>query len=350
MAALSLPTRGPLATRLAHHAGIAVIGLVVVLVLLQVLGPFRVTQFTSMGYLAIAAAGLTLLTGLSGQLSIGHGAFMAIGAYTTALLLADGESPLPLVVVLLVATLVSVVVGALVGVAAARLHGPYIAGATLALAVAVPAVAIVFTEQLGGEQGLTLVVPSAPGWLLDATFFLTGTALDSTGYIALVAWLCLLVTFVALANLSRSRVGRVWRSLRDDDVAAELAGVNPRQARVVAFVVSTACAGLAGAVMALSVSIAAPSGFGLSLSLLLLCVVVLGGLGSLTGALVGAALLTFLPQVVRQIGTHAGMDDLSAAQLSPLIYGLFVMAVILTAPSGLVGSIRRAWRRRRGLA
>ncbi|WP_432838362.1 branched-chain amino acid ABC transporter permease [Dactylosporangium sp. CA-092794] len=348
MATLSLPTRGPLATRLARHVGIAVIGLVVVLVLLQILSPFRVTQFTNMGYLAIAAAGMTLLTGLSGQLSIGHGAFMAIGAYTTALLLGDGEGNLPLVVVLLVATFVSVVVGAIVGVAAARLHGPYVAGATLALAVAVPAVAIVFTEQLGGEQGLTLVVPPAPGWLLDASFFLTGTEMDDTGYIALVAWVCLLVTFVVLANLSRSRVGRVWRALRDDDVAAELAGVNLSRARIVAFVVSTACAGLAGAVMALSVRIAAPSGFGLSLSLLLLCVIVLGGLGSLAGALVGAGLLTFLPQVVRQIATNAGMDGISAAQLSPLIYGLVVMAVILMAPSGLVGSILRARHRRRG--
>ena len=110
------------------------------------------------------------------------------------------------------------------------------------------------------------------------------------------------MAFVLLANLSRSRVGRVWRAVRDDEVAAEIAGINLGRARVLAFVVSTAAAGLAGAVMAMAVRLTAPSGFTLVLSLTLLTAVVLGGLGSLLGALIGAALLTFLPQVVTNLG------------------------------------------------
>lgn len=271
---------------------------------------------------------------------------MAIGAYTTALLFQDPEPPLPTVAVLVVATVVTLVIGAAVGVAAARLHGPYIAGATLALAVAVPGIALFFNDTLGGEQGLNVLVPDVPGWFADAAFFVTGNEVSTSKFIGYVGWLCLIVTFVLLANLSRSRVGRVWRAVRDDEVAAEIAGINLGRARVLAFVVSAACAGLAGAVLAMAVRIAAPSGFTLTLSLTLLTAVVLGGLGSLLGALIGAALLTFLPQVVTGVGRDMGLSDLQAAELSPLIYGLTMVLVILLAPAGIVGSVREVWRRR----
>jgi branched-chain amino acid transport system permease protein len=135
--------------------------------------------------------------------------------------------------------------------------------------------------------------------------------------------------------------------VRDDEVAAELAGINLGRARVTAFVVSAGCAGLAGGLMALSARLAAPSGFSLTLSLLLLSAVVLGGLGSLVGALVGAALLTFLPQVVTEAGVGAGLSDVQAAQLAPLIYGLVTVLVVLLAPTGLAGGLRKLiqWRR-----
>src|SRR5690606_12081215 len=116
---------------LGRHLVIAGLGLLVVIAVLESVDPFRAVQLTSMAYLAIAAGGLTVLTGLNGQLSLGHGAFMAIGAYTAALMLQDGEPPVPLVGVLLIATVVALAVGAVVGLAAARLHGPYLAGATL---------------------------------------------------------------------------------------------------------------------------------------------------------------------------------------------------------------------------
>lgn len=332
---------------LTRHLLLALLGLLVVVLVIESTSAFRNAQLASMAFLGIAAGGLTVLTGLNGQLSLGHGAFMAIGAYTTALLLADAEPLLPVVGVLAAATLVALLVGAAVGVAAARLHGPYIAGATLALAIAVPGIAIFFSDTLGGEQGLTVRLPEIPDWFADLVFFLTAHDVTSSKYVAYIGWLSLIVTFVMLANLSRCRVGRVWRAVRDDEVAAELAGINLGRARVLAFVVSAAAAGLAGSVMAMAVRITAPSGFTLTLSLTLLTAVVLGGLGSLSGALIGAALLTFLPQVVTGVGSDLGLSDVRAAELAPLVYGLVMMIVILLAPAGIVGSVRGWWRHRR---
>ena len=345
MAAITRVWRIPLV----RHGVLGLLALVVMIFVLSQLSPFRNAQMATMAYLAIAAGGLTVLTGLSGQLSLGHGAFLAVGAYTSAYLLKDGDPPFPLVVVMLVSVVVTVVVGAVVGVAAARLKGPYVAGATLALAVAVPAL-VRYAGGLGQEQGLHVVVPDVPRWFDDTVWQITGVDVDPTSYVAYLGWIALIVSYVLLANLMRSRTGRSWRALRDNDVAAEIAGITLGRSRVLAFVVSTAAAGLAGAVMALAVRVAAPSGFPVDLSLTLISAVVLGGLGSLTGALLGAALLTFLPQAVTSWGTSAGLSDVQAAELAPVVYGLIMMAVILLAPAGVVGSLRQLWRRRRGLA
>lgn len=329
-----------------RHLLLALLGLVVVVLVVESVSDFRNVQLASLAYLGIAAGGLTVLTGLNGQISLGHGALMAIGAYTAALMLQDGEPPLPLLGIVVVSVLVALAVGTLVGVAAARLHGPYLAGATLALAVAVPGIALRFGETLGGEAGLRVRLPDIPEWVLDAMYFVTGSELTRSSYVAYLAWLVLIVTFVLLANLSRSRVGRRWRAVRDDEVAAELAGIGLGRSRVSAFMVSAAAAGAAGAVMAFAVRLAAPSGFTLTLSLTLLAAVVLGGLGSLTGALLGAALLTFLPDVVADAGRSAGLSDIRAAELAPLVYGLVMIAVVLLAPAGLVGTVRSLQTRR----
>lgn len=331
---------------LARHLLLALAAMIVVVVALTVLEDFRILQLASMAYLGTAAGGLTVLTGLNGQISLGHGALMAFGAYTTALLLPDRDAGTPLSLVVLAAVLVTLAVGTAVGLAAARLHGPYLAGATLALAVAVPGIALFFNDTLGGEQGLRVVTPETPTWVLDAWFFVTGADLSRSGFVALVASLVLIVTFVALANLSRSRIGRRWLAVRDDEVAAELAGIDLGRSRVSAFMVSAAAAGAAGAMLAITVRLAAPSGFTLTLSLTLLAAVVLGGLGSLTGALIGAALLTFLPQVVTDLGNRAGLSDIQAAELAPLVYGVVMVLVILLAPQGIVGSVRALLRRR----
>lgn len=329
-----------LASPLLRRALASLAVLVVAVFAIDLLSGYRQGQVASVAYFAVAAGGLTLLIGVNGQLSLGHGAFMAIGAYTTALLLQEGRE-LPILVLLVAAVLVTMLVGLVVGIAAARLHGPYVAGATLALAIAVPSLAIHFRDGLGGEPGLRVPTPDVPRVADDAIFFLTGTDVEPTQWLATVSVTCLVLTFFLLRNLSQSRVGRRWRAVRDDPVAAQLAGIDLGRNRVLCFVVSAACAGLAGGLMALVTRIAAPSGFTLTLSLSLLMAVVLGGLGTLTGALLGAVLLTLLPTVVTNLGSGAGLSDLQSAELAPLVLGLTTMVVILLAPSGLVGSLLR---------
>ncbi len=325
---------------LVRHLLVAALAMVVIVAVLTAVSDYRSTQLTQMAYLGIAAGGLTVLTGLNGQISLGHGALMAFGAYSTALLLPDRDTTRPLVLVLLVAVVAALAVGVAVGAAAARLHGPYLAGATLALAVAVPGIALHFDGRLGGDQGLRAVAPTIPRWATDIAYFLTGADPSNAKYLSFVAWTTLVVVFLLLANLARGRVGRRWAAIRDDEVAAELAGIRVGRARVSAFTVSAGAAGAAGAMLALSRRGAAPGSFDLELSLTLLAAVVLGGLGSLTGAVVGAGLLTFLPPLVTDAGTAAGLDDIRAAELTPLVYGVVMVLVILLAPRGLVGSLR----------
>ena len=326
-----------------RHALLVLVGIVAVVLVLETTSPFRNSQFATLSYYAIAAAGLTVLTGLNGQISLGHGALMAVGAYTTGLLLGS-DSPPPLVVVMIAAAAVAAVVGVVVGAAASRLHGPYLAGATLAFAIAVPGLAIYFDGVLGGEQGMQIDSPRSPDWFADAIYFLSANDMSGAKYLAYIGWATLLVVLLLLANLAASRVGRIWRAVRDDEVAAELAGIRPGPVRVLAFTVSAACAGLAGAVLGIVVRLAAPSGFTIVLSLGLLTAVVVGGLGSLTGALLGAALLVFLPPAVTNLGTAAGLSGVAAAELAPLAYGVVLVLVVLLAPTGVVGTVGRLWR------
>lgn len=334
---------------LLRHLLLLVLFAVVSVLILESTDEFTNSQLGQVAYYAIAAGGLTVLTGLNGQISLGHGALMAIGAYTTALMLSsDIENPLPLPLILLIATLVTAVVGAIVGVAAARLHGPYLAGATLALAVGLPGLALYFKDTLGGEQGLPVRTPLPPDSFKTAIFNLSGNLGTSTKWLAYVGVACLLLTYFLLANLNRSRVGRTWRAVRDQEVAAELAGINLGVWRVTAFVVSAACAGLAGAVLACVLRLAAPGAFTLVLSLALLTAIVIGGLGSLFGALIGSAILVFLPPYITDLGSALNLNNTQAAQLSPFVYGLVLVAAMIFAPAGIVGTIRLQWLKARG--
>jgi branched-chain amino acid transport system permease protein len=299
-----------------------------------VLSPFDNLRLASVAYYFVALAGLTVLTGLSGQISLGHGALMAVGAYTAAILISrDGWALVP---ALVASTLVTAAVGVLVGVVSARLRGPYLAGATLALAVGLPGLADKYPHAFGGENGLTVNPPIAPTSL--------GADFPLERWEAWIACGCALATFVVLAGLARGRVGRSLRALRDDDVAAQLAGVNVGRMRVLAFVISAACAGLAGGAFVAVTQIAAPGAFQLALSLSLLTGIVLGGLGSLWGALWGAIALVLLPSWSDDIAHSLSLSGDVQANLPLAIYGVVLIGVIMGAPSGLQGLIRRLWR------
>jgi branched-chain amino acid transport system permease protein len=303
---------------------------VVLYLLSESLDPFNNLRLASVAYYFTALAGLTVLTGLNGQISLGHGALMAVGAYATVILVS--RTGFPLGAALASAALVTALVGVVVGVAASRLRGPYLAGATLALAVGLPGLADRYPHAFGGENGLSVAPPTPPASL--------GVDFPLERWEAWIACLCALIVFVVLANLLRSRVGRAFRAVRDDEVAAQLAGLNVARTQVLAFVVSAACAGLAGGALVVVTQLAAPGAFQLSLSLALLTGIVLGGLGSLTGALWGAVALVYLPQWSDDIAHSFSLSNDIQSNLPLALYGIVLMGVIVAVPQGIQGALR----------
>jgi branched-chain amino acid transport system permease protein len=334
---------------LVRHLGIAATAGVLLVVLSYTLDPFRDYQLATAAAYLCAAAGLTILIGLTGQLSLGHGALMAVGAYTVALLQnefsANNVTTGWTVVVSLVAGVAAATAaGVVIGVAAARLQGPYLAGLTLVVAVAVPAVATVFDGVFRGEQGLSVFLPPAPASLGE-----------QFPYERWQAWLALsaaLVTMLLLANLVRGRFGRTLRAVRDDEVAARLAGISVARTKLLAFVVSAACAGLGGGMFAVLAQSVSPSAFTLTLSLNLLLAVVVGGLGSLTGAVWGSLLLVLLPwltdRLTGDLALAPGLRQKLAGNLPLSVFGLLLIIVMIAAPDGIQGLLNRVGRWARG--
>jgi branched-chain amino acid transport system permease protein len=315
---------------LARHLIAAVVLAALLLALTSAVSSFRDFQIAEIATDVVAVAGLTFLVGLSGQISLGQGAFVAIGAYVTALLMTHQHWPL--IVVFIVAALATALAGAVIGVAAARLRGPYLAGATLLLAVALPTLANRFEGVLGGDQGLTVNITAPAG--LGGNFPLTR-------WQAWIACAAALVTLVLLANLARSRVGRSWRAIRDDEVAAALAGLKVGRLRVLAFVVSAGCAGLAGSLFALTAGLVAPTSFTLPLSIGLLSAALIGGLGSLAGAVWGSIVLVLLPTYVTDVATSHGLSSSAGANVPLVVYGVVLIVVMLAFPYGIQGGLRR---------
>lgn len=321
---------------LVRHLLWSVVGLGVLYVVSVSLSQFQDLQLAQICYTAIAAAGLTVLSGLSGQISLGHGAFMAVGAYSTALLLQNQQWPLA--VVLIVSTAITAVVGLLVGVAAARLRGPYLAGVTLALALGLPTLANYhgLENQLGGANGITVTPASSPLAL--------GDSFPPERWQAWISGLCLVVTLFLLANLVTSRTGRNMRLLREDEDAAALSGVRVARTQVTAFSVSAACAGLGGALLAWVNGLAAPGAFPLTLSLSLLTAAVLGGLGSLAGAVYGAVIVTLLPTWSTDLAQSAHVSQAIYANIPLVVYGVVLFVVVVLFPGGLQAGLVRLWR------
>ena len=407
-------------------------------------------------YLALAAMyatamfGMVILVGLSGQVSLGNGALMAIGGYVFALTSLNWQT-VPIfgwqwnpIWSMIFAGFGGIAIGLIIGWIGARLRGPYLAGLTLGIAVGLPAVATRFPELFGGETGLMLTVPypeggyapavadvpldesastaeavpleqapldevpleqapleqapldgegaggdmltadnfpsaessPAAGDMLTADNFPSaesapsvsalpsdvalptdidpiagGDALLAGGAFVLERWQASLavtaaciIGFLAL-NLVRGRQGRVWRAVRDDEVAAAVSGISPAGSKISAFVVSSFFAAIAGAVFAQIISYVGPGAFGLGLSLSLLVGVVLGGRASLGGAIIGGVLLVALPQLVFNIAGDRGWPANVTDNAPNLVYGLLVVLVVLIAPGGILGSLKDGTRR-----
>ena len=330
---------------LVRHLAVAAGAALVLLLVSYQLDAFRNYQLATVAAYLCATAGLTILTGLCGQLSLGHGALMATGAYTAALCQnaffdRGVTSGSVLVGSLAAAVLAAVAVGVVVGVAAARLRGPYLAGLTLAVAVVVPALTVTFDGVFNGEQGLAVPVAPAPEAL--------GGYFPHERWQLWVAAAAMLICLVVLANLVRSRYGRSFRAVRDDEVAARLAGIHVARTQVIAFVVSAAGAGLGGALLAVLAQSVSPGAFGLTLSLFLLMAVVIGGLGRLAGAVWGAFLLVALPDLTHSLTNLFTLSPAAAQRLEgnlPLaIFGITLIVVMIAAPGGVQGLSSRLTR------
>jgi branched-chain amino acid transport system permease protein len=322
----------PFRSTLPRHLAFAAAGLAALYVLTTSVGPYRDLQIAQTAYLTCAVAGLTVLTGLGGQISLGHGAFMAVGAYTAALVSAHWGWPVA--AMLAAAAGVTALAGVLVGAVAARLQGPYLAGATLAFAVGLPGLANYsrLAGLLGGQNGLT-VAPPVPPAALGETFPLER-------WQAWIACAGAVVTLFLLGNLTGGRFGRTLRAGRDDEIAAALCGLRVARLRIAATVVSAACTGLAGGLLAVVATLAAPGAFPLTLSLQLIAAIIIGGLGSLPGAVWGALLLVFVPSWASDAASSSGLSHDIASNLPLAIYGLVLIAVTLAFPRGLQGGLR----------
>jgi branched-chain amino acid transport system permease protein len=307
------------------------VGTAIVFVLVsEGLSEYRDLQLADGAYYFTVLAGLTVLIGLSGQISLGHGALMAVGAYTVALLIANEHWPL--VPALIMSVIVTALVGIVVGAAASRLRGPYLAGATLAFAVGLPGLAYQYNSTFGGANGIATNPPAVPSFL--------GSSFPLERWEAWIAGAgAVLVAFV-LYNLVHSGVGRSWRAVRDDEIAATVCGLRVSRVQTLAFILSAACAGLGGGLLAVVLQLANPGAFPLVLSFYLLAAVVIGGLGSLLGAAWGAAILVLLPNWTHDLAQSFSLPDKVGANLPLAIYGFMLIVAMLVWPSGIQGGVR----------
>src|SRR6267142_2742600 len=304
-----------------------ILGLVVVLALACALpflmSGFRVFQFTQVYIYAIALLGLNILTGYNGQISLGHGAFYAIGAYTTAIMIDRWSIGYGWTIP--VAGVLCLVVGFLFGWPALRLEGLYLALATFSLALALPQILKYFEHWTGGSQGIVLSKPKAP-W---------GLPLSEDQWLYFVTLAVLLVLFLLAANLLRGRTGRAIVAIRDNHIAAETMGINSALYKSVVFGVSAAYTGVAGALSASAMAFVAPDSFDAFLSITLLTGVVIGGLATISGAIFGAMFIQFVPNWAQEISKAAPWA----------IFGIFLIVFMYVMPRGIAGSLRLLWIR-----
>ena len=286
-------------------------------------GPLRLYQGSYIATYTLAVASIILLTGYSGQLSLGHGALMAVGAYAGAL--AIGKAMLHPVLGLVAAALIAGLFGLILGFAVARLSGPYLAGTTLALAVALPTLANQF-DVLGGQQGLPLDVGSSPERFGE----------DFSQY-KWYFWICALAVLImiwAIANLVSSKYGRIYRALRDNPIAAELSGINVGRQKVLAFAISSGAAGLSGALLVILLGGVSPSAFPLGVSFFVLTGAIITGLYNLKGVILGGLILVALPEIADALASRiGGSEGLTNSLPDFLVSALLILAVVFT-PNG----------------
>jgi branched-chain amino acid transport system permease protein len=294
---------------------LAVLGALVVVgfVLPHVVSDFRLVQFATVGVYFVAIFGLNVLTGFNGQISLGHGAFMAIGGYTTAILIVHHGwtdwTTIP------VAGLVAGIAGLLFGIPALRLSGLYLALATFALAVSMPSIIKKWESQTGGSSGLLLPTFHTNRWYYAVTWITAG------------------ILFVAGWLLLQTKFSRAWRAIRDSEIAASSLGINMALYKTLAFGVSAFYAGIAGALLVILSFGANPGSFPVQLSIYLVVGLAVAGLGSLVGVLAGAAFVEYVQVYAPNLSKSPGVPTVA--------FGVALVLVMFVLPGGLAGLVRR---------
>jgi branched-chain amino acid transport system permease protein len=286
-------------------------------------GELRQYQGSFVAMYTLAIASIILLTGYSGQLSLGHSALMAVGAYAGAL--STNNAHLHPVIALIIATFVAGLFGLILGFGVARLSGPYLAGTTLALAVSLPSLANQFPI-LGGEQGVVFDVGAPP-----ARF---GEGFSQYKWFFWISSLAALIMIWLIANLLSSKYGRSFRAMRDNQVAAQLTGINTGRLKVTAFTISAGVAGLAGGLLVMLISGVSPSAFPLSLSFSLLTGAVVTGVYSLKGVMLGGLVLVAIPEIADSVVNRIGGSEGFTATLPGFLVSALLIAAVLFAPNG----------------
>jgi branched-chain amino acid transport system permease protein len=320
---------------------------VVVFVLPGFVSDFRAQQFAYVGIYTIALIGLNVLTGYTGQISLGHGAFMAVGGYTTAILMADhGVKDIWTVPI---AALVAGTAGFLFGLPALRLSGLYLALATFAIAVATPAVIKKFEDFTGGGSGINLFgLPELTASIAPVTVL--GQRLSFNNWLYYLTWTLALVLYVLAWLLLRGRTGRAFRAVRDSETAAVSSGVDLARYKTLAFAVSAAYAGVAGSLFAIATTFVNPDTFPIALSIFLLVGVVVAGLGSLLGAIAGAVFIYFMQaswaqdmdKVIPDWLPFLGDLNTSSPGAPAVVFGVVLILVMFVLPMGAAGLLQRA--------
>jgi len=309
--------------------------LVVLLVLPFLVKNYRVFQFNLVLVYAVAILGLNMLTGFNGQISLGHGAFYAFGAYTAAIMM--DKMGIPYWATLPAAFVVCFIFGFLVGFPALRLAGHYLALATFALALAVPQLLKYkhIEGWTGGVQGIVLSKPEPP-----FEFRFLDQPLSADRWLYFFSLAVAAVMFLVAWNLVRGRVGRALIAVRDHPIAATAMGINLPVFKSMTFGVSAGITGLAGALGAIVVAFVSPDSFTVNLSIFLLVGVVVGGLASIPGAIFGGIFIQFVPNIADEISKSA----------PAAIYGVLLIGLMYLLPTGVMGGLNRLWHRLRAKA
>ena len=296
---------------------------------------YRTFQFTLVLVYSIALLGLNILTGYNGQISLGHGAFYAIGAYVAAVLM--DKAGFPYWATIPIAGAVCLFAGFLFGLPALRLEGLYLALATFALGVSLPQLLKYhhFEGWTGGVQGVVITKPDAPEFLAAL-----GLTLNQDQWLYFFTLAVTVIMFLLAWNLLRGRLGRAMMAIRDNHIAAEAMGVNNAMVKSLTFGVSAMFTGVAGALGAIAIQFVAPDSFNIFVSLTFLIGIVIGGLASIPGALYGALFIQFVPNIADEISKAAPWA----------IFGLFLLVFTYLMPFGIAGAIRLglAWMSRKG--